>query len=212
MFKMISYGILKIVLIAFAFKAHAASISESAYRASLSADFVWRDRLPETNLAYSPSKDTLRWAWGPKPAIYPTVVVPTGVNSVRWKRDRVIAVAKKYIGLPYKHRHIPSQGGLDCSNFTSWVYNYGFGIHFSSNVQRQSQSAGRQLEEFEKFEPGDLLFIWNKTKTKITHVVIYVDSHTIIDSTITKDANGVALRPFQGRYKQRLALARRIFF
>lgn len=198
-----------IILMAFAFKVQAAPLSQEAYRASLTADFAWRDQLPETAHPRPPTHG--KWAWGPRPETYPPERVPPEVNPVQWQRARVIAVAKKYIGLPYKHRHIPSQGGLDCSNFTAWVYNYGFGMRFSSNTQLQSQTAGRELQEYEKFEPGDLLFIWNVPRTKISHVVIYVDKHTIIDSTISKAANGVALRPFQGWYKQRLALARRIF-
>lgn len=184
--------------------------SNISYEASVRADFPWRDTLPET---LSPRPPRLgKWEWGPKPATYPPAEPPAGVNPLQWKRDRVIAVAEKYIGLPYKHRHIPSQGGLDCSNFTSWVYNYGFGIRFSSNVKKQANTAGRPLTPNERLEPGDLLFIWNKDKTKIVHVVIYVNTGTIIDSTITEAANGVALRPFQGWYKQRFAWARRVFF
>jgi len=187
----------------------AEGLYNSAYENSLTADFAYRDSLPET--LHPRPKSTGKWHWGPKPITYPKVKIPAGVNPLTWKQDRVIAVATKYIGLPYMHRHIPSQGGLDCSNFTSWVYNYGFGIRFSSNVQKQSKEAGRKLSPDETFAKGDLLFIWNKEKTKIKHVVIYVNPTTIIDSTITKEANGVALRHFTGWYKQRFAFARRIF-
>lgn len=183
--------------------------ARSLYDYTLTADFAYRDRLPET-LNPRP-KGRGKWQWGPRARAYPAVLTPKNVDAVQWKRDRVVAVAKKYIGLPYKHRHIPSQGGLDCSNFTAWVYNYGFGIHFSSAVQKQSQTAGRKLLPDERLEPGDLLFIWNKARTKITHVVIYVNEHTIIDSTIDLAANGVALRPLKGWYVERFAFARRIF-
>lgn len=183
--------------------------NEQAYRASLTSDFALRDRLPET--AHPLPRTNGKFDWGPKPMTYPRVNIPNGVNPVQWERDRVIAVAEKYIGLPYMHRHIPSQGGLDCSNFTSWVYNYGFGVRFSSNVQAQSREAGRKLRPNERLEPGDLLFIWSKDRSKIKHVVIYVNPDTIIDSTITAKANGVALRAFRGWYKERFAWARRIF-
>lgn len=198
-------------LVAFTFKAQANHVllNAEAYRASLTADFPMRDQLPET--AHPAPKSEGKFDWGPKPLTYPPVTVPNGVNPIQWERDRVLAVAEKYIGLPYMHRHIPLQGGLDCSNFTSWVYNYGFGIRLSSNTQRQAEEAGRRLGPKEQFERGDLLFIWGKGKMKIKHVVIYVDQNTIIDSTITQKANGVALRPFRGWYKERFAWARRIF-
>lgn len=200
------------MLIVFNFKAEGSPtllFNEQAYQVSLTADFAMRDRLPET--AHPRPKTWGKFDWGPKPLTFPRAVIPKNVNPIQWERNRVVAVAEKYIGLPYMHRHIPSQGGLDCSNFTSWVYNYGFGIRFSSNTPRQAQDAGRRLNPGEQFEPGDLLYIWNKSKTKIKHVAIFVNQNTIIDSTISEKANGVALRPFRGWYKERFAWARRIF-
>lgn len=216
MFKSFSFlsisALFRMILVLFCVKTQATDFSLvnlEAYQASLTADFSMRDRLPET--AHPRERSPGKFDWGPKPLTYPPVEIPKGVNPIQWERDRVIAIAKKYIGLPYMHRHIPMQGGLDCSNFTSWVYNYGFGIRFSSNTQKQAQEAGRRLAPNEELEPGDLLFIWNKQKNKISHVVLYVDPNTIIDSTITKKQNGVALRPFKGWYKERFAWARRIF-
>lgn len=203
--------VIKFILLLCPFAGNAQPLPADVYRSSLTADFAVRDRYPQTAKPRPPEAG--KWNWGPKPLTYPPVVVPPlppGVTPLQWKRDRVIAVAEKYIGLPYMHRHIPSQGGLDCSNFTSWVYNYALGIRFTSNVHKQAQVAGRPLNPNEKLEPGDLLFIWNKARTKISHVVIYVNDNTIIDSTISKAANGVALRPFKGWYRKRLAFARRI--
>ncbi|OGR99322.1 MAG: hypothetical protein A2V88_03850 [Elusimicrobia bacterium RBG_16_66_12] len=118
-----------------------------------------------------------------------------------------MAVALKYVGLPYLHRHIPAMGGLDCSNFTAWVYNYGFGIRLNSNVQRQAETAGRRLGPDEPLRPGDLIFLWNDERSRVSHVAIYVDESTIIDAA----GGGVAVRPFSGRYRKRLAWARRVF-
>ena len=96
-----------------------------------------------------------------------------------------------------------------CSNFTSWVYNYGLGNKFSSGLQTQSESAGRKLLVDEKFEKGDLLFISNLSGTAISHVVIYIDEETIIDSTVDS-IDGVSVRAFKGWYKENIAFARRI--
>jgi len=168
-------------------------------------DFSDRDRLPETNV---PASDWhLFWGgWGPKPITYPKVVAPSGVDQSQWMHDRVVAVAEHYLGLAYAHRHIPQMGGLDCSNFTAWVYNFGFGIQLKSNVHVQSKTAGRKLAATETFQHGDLLFIWNRDKTIIAHVAIFIGNDQLIDST----KGQVAIRPFTGWYKTRFAWARRV--
>lgn len=94
--------------------------------------------------------------WGPGQALYPPPVIPEGVDSVKWERERVLAVANKYIGYYYQHHHIPDwsppQGwpwkdvsfsrqsqGLDCSDFSAWVYNYGLGLMLETDVVNQAQ-------------------------------------------------------------------------
>lgn len=183
-----------------------APTTQEEYINSLTADFEYRDSLPETN---TPESDWFKYSsWGPSASIYPEVTIPKGVDPVEWKIDRIIEVAKKYIGVPYNHSHIPTLG-FDCSNYTSWVYNYGLGIKFSSGITRQSESAGRMLTEGEEFKKGDLLFISNSSGTAIVHVVIYIDKDSIIDSTIDS-IDGVAIRGFKGWYKDRFSFARRI--
>ena len=187
---------------------------------ALTADFADRDRLPESTVPDSAwyksgSQDT----WGPKAAHYPPVRVPVGADPIEWKRARVLAVAKHYIGLPYQHHHIPAwappgsagaqTAGLDCSNFTSWVYNYGLGIEFTSDVHMQAdgpKAPGRRLSANEPLALGDLLFIMNRDRTKLTHVVIYVDPEHIIDD----HADGVRVRPFTGWYTNSFSHARRV--
>jgi hypothetical protein len=180
---------------------------------SLTHDFAERDRLPEfPEFRSSKSSGT----WGPHALQYPPVIVPEGCDPVKWKRLRVLAVAKRYVGLPYEHHHVPAwqtehgKGpGLDCSNFTSWVYNYGLGVKFTSEIKKQSDGAkapGRRLKDGESFEPGDLLFILKKDRSEVSHVVIYVDANHIIDS----HGKGVGMRPFKGWYKTHLSHARRI--
>ena len=133
----------------------------------------------------------------------------------------MLAVAQKYIGLPYRHHPVPgwapagaadpkeAGNGLDCSNFSAWVYNYGLGIKVTSEIGKQSQGAGapgRLLAAGEAFEPGDLLFILKSDRTCVSHVVIYLDDGHIIDSTV----GGVAVREFKGWYKTHLSHARRV--
>ncbi len=179
--------------------------NRAAFDASLVEDFVHRDSMPET------LEKTNTWSehwsqWGPWPIQFHKPNIPPIYNSVSWKLHRIDLVAKKYIGLPYRHRHIPSLGGLDCSNFTSWVYNYGLGIYINSNVINQSQTAGRILATTEHLRKGDLLFFWNKDRTKISHVMIYLEEGIVIDSS----RGGVQTHPLQEWREKNFAWARRI--
>jgi len=183
---------------------------------ALVADFAARDALPQSPVPMS------EWVtmkgWGPKASAYPEVKAPQGRAPITWKRARVLAVAKKYIGLPYRHHHIPAWApagevdpeeagnGLDCSNFTSWVYNYGLGIRFASDIEKQSDGPGRVLAADEPLAPGDLLFIRNQERTRISHVALYLDPDHVIDC----HAAGVAIRAFKGWYKTHLDHVRRI--
>lgn len=94
--------------------------------------------------------------WGPPARRYPP---PQGLaeRSPEWKRERVLAVAARYVGYGYQHHHIPdwepppgwpwkevasgkNGKGLDCSNFTSFAYNQALGVKLSSNVKEQAEA------------------------------------------------------------------------
>lgn len=176
------------------------------YPAAAQADFAERDHWPQ-----SAATHIARDSWGPKPASYPVPVIPAGCDAAQWQRERVVAVAMKYIGLPYRHHHVPGFDGgdgpgLDCSNFTSWVYNYGLGVRLDSDIGRQAQTAGRRLAADEPLQAGDLLFIKTLDDRRVSHVAIYLDAHHLIDD----HNSGVAMREFSGWYASHLAYARRV--
>ena len=75
----------------------AQSLSECYDEKSLTYDLAERDRLPDVQTLRS-SKMSARW--GPHAFKYSAVVVPEGCDPIKWKRLRVIAVAKRFIGLP----------------------------------------------------------------------------------------------------------------
>ncbi len=173
-------------------------------------------------------------AWGPHPRQYPGV---SNFDSrpITWKRQRVLAVAAKHIGLPYQHHHIPAwdppaswpwkqvaygrnSKGLDCSDFTSWIYNYGLGFKLDTGIKEQANTvdiAGpggdgtvhvRTLSNdngyddlVRKLKTGDLLYIKND-QGDVGHVIMWVGVHgkspdstpLVIDCTGPehKDCNG----------------------
>jgi cell wall-associated NlpC family hydrolase len=150
-----------------------------------------------------------RWgAWGPPARAYPPARLEGW--TARRMRERVIAVAVRYLGYEYQHHHVPDWDppagwpwkpscagrngrGVDCSNFTGFVYNLGFGLRLNTDVQRQaversamgpgeSRTPVRRVElpgsfgaRIEALRTGDLLFIRNRGG-EISHVVIWVGS------------------------------------
>lgn len=173
--------------------------------------------------------------WGPPAKHYQP---PAGLSqkSADWMRQRIIAVALHFTGIDYQHHHIPAfappedwpkyepspkehRQGLDCSNFTAFVYNIGLGIKPTGDVQDQAAltemegpGSGRQitLKRIEKpasldecqrvLETGDLVYVNSRSRAEVSHVVIWVGkigqsadgAPLIIDSTGTgsKDSNG----------------------
>jgi len=125
--------------------------------------------------------------------------------------------------------------GLDCSNFSGWNYNWALGIHLNTDIHKQGaltkapsthgevtaetihRPEGSPAEWYaelcEKLAPGDLLYISNTQRTKVTHVIMWVGNCAespdgvplVIDSTggKIKDSSGHAipcgihLRPFR---------------
>lgn len=186
---------------------------------------------------YSPRIRKKFGAWGPDPRRYPP---PANYDQLppEWKRERVLAVAYNLIGLPYQHHHVPAwdpprnwpwkevkyghnSPGVDCSDFTSWCYNYGLGIKLSTGIVQQgtkTQIEGpggqgtidvktiRNDNGFDTLintlKTGDLLYIRNN-KGKIGHVIMWVGpigwspngTPLVIDSTGPehKDCNGTPI-------------------
>lgn len=180
-------------------------------------------------------------AWGPEPLRFPPPYEGFEFSNAdpQWMRERLVAVALKYVGLPYQHHHIPdwdppsrwpwkevaygrNSRGVDCSDFTSWVYNYGLGIKITSDVHKQAEAEsasapgrdGRLPIEVisnkygyedlvKRLRTGDLLYIKKKSADKVSHVIMWVGSigrspdgtPLVIDSTGSnhKDSNGVTI-------------------
>lgn len=161
------------------------------------------------------SQRTLRkfGAWGPQSRRYPEID-GFASRSPEWKRQRVLAVAAEMIGLPYQHHHIPdwdppahwpwkevaygrNSKGMDCSDFTSWIYNYGLGIKPNTGIGQQAEATGVEghgengasirIQKIyddkgfdslcSKLRTGDLLYIKHKDDDKVSHVIMWVGNH-----------------------------------
>jgi cell wall-associated NlpC family hydrolase len=178
--------------------------------------FIERNHLPESTVP-SDQWYTRNWneGWGPAAATY--LPPPEGAPSL-------VTVARRYLGLPYRHHHIPGwdpsttltgkpneSRGLDCSNYTSWVYNYGYGLHFSSNIHQQAMMYTQypNMERVDrpspstlpKFQPGDLLYFWRElpsSEREISHVAMFTTYHEKVPYIIDSHGIGVTEHPLTG--------------
>jgi cell wall-associated NlpC family hydrolase len=218
---------------------------------SLTGDFASRDALPQSPDPVANWYQTnaaghfVNGGWGPRSSPLPPPSIPenSGCDATTWKRERILAVAMRYLdtpgnplGLQYRHHHVPgwdpststyagaadenpdtdapqdmsawgAGNGLDCSNFTAWVYDYGLGIVFDGNVHDQYAGAagpmGTRIDQDGPFEPGDLLYLHpDGNPNQASHVVVYVDDQHVIDSRIdAQNVPGVNVRQRVGWYR-----------
>lgn len=175
-------------------------------------------------------------AWGPPARQYPA---PPGLErrDATWLQDRVLLSASRWIGYPYQHHHIPdwepparwpwikvaygrNSRGIDCSNFSSFAYNYGLGIKLDTGIRQQAERrqvrgpGGRGVltvgvvdrrpyaELVRDLRPADLLYIRNDAG-RVAHVILWLGEvgaaadgmPLILDSTGTghRDSDGVPI-------------------
>jgi cell wall-associated NlpC family hydrolase len=197
----------------------------------------WNDDREQSGISSQAwySRETRRqWgSWGPAQRRYPEAP-GWSTRPVRWLQERVLRVALHYQGLSYQHHHIPAWNppadwpwkkvksghggpGLDCSNFTGFVYNYALGVKMSTGIREQAtmeQIAGpgesgilpvQRIEKqdydttVKQLQPADLLYIRNNGGN-LAHVIMWLGdvgvspngTPLVIDSTGSghKDSQG----------------------
>eukprot|EP00123_Amoebidium_parasiticum_P008082 comp18561_c0_seq1/m.20046 comp18561_c0_seq1/g.20046 ORF comp18561_c0_seq1/g.20046 comp18561_c0_seq1/m.20046 type:complete len:369 (-) comp18561_c0_seq1:491-1597(-) len=84
--------------------------------------------------------------------------------------------------------------GIDCTSFTTWVYNFALGILFSGDTTQQSGMGLPKITDMNQLQNGDLIYFKGAPDgTKITHggIAMNTPNGTIaITSTIQGDADG----------------------
>ena len=143
-------------------------------------------------------KDHTHTKWGSQPK--PRKDVGTSL-SVDDRRRAVVETALAYVtrGLKYGHSHTPGrelENGLDCSNFTRWVFKKALGDAFDfkvSHVLRQSElgadvtmaddTHGEQsfiggAKALTALVDGDLVYFTGRRGGPVTHVGIFAHRYT----------------------------------
>ncbi|WP_226346422.1 transglycosylase SLT domain-containing protein [Agilicoccus flavus] len=100
--------------------------------------------------------------------------------------DRLVASAKKYLGVPYRWGGTNPRTGLDCSGFTQLVYREN-GISLP-RVARAQQDVGTRIGSLADAKAGDLLFFGDPA----THVTMYLGDGKMIHAPRTGDVVKIA--------------------
>ncbi len=109
------------------------------------------------------------------------------------KAEKIIATAKKYIGVPYLWGG-ESPSGFDCSGYVQYV----FKVHgISLNRTAETQYKHGSYVSKSNLKPGDLVFFQNTYKAGISHVGIYIGDGKFIHASSSK---GVTISNLSSSY------------
>ena len=92
-------------------------------------------------------------------------------------RERVVRIAKRYIGIRYRDGG-ETPWGFDCSGFVMFVYRKS-GLNVPRTAIKQYRS-GRKID-ISLAKPGDLVF-FNIYRNRISHVGVYLGDFIFIHS------------------------------
>lgn len=155
------------------------------------------DREDDRKVDICKTKERLR------PRVQPTGrytnITPAGLN-----RDRVLLDVVSFLGVPYAHGGM-SKEGMDCSGFTTYVYQNAAHRSLPRTVDGQYES-GEGVEK-DSLQFGDLVF-FNTTGESPSHVGIYIEDDLFAHAGVT---SGVTLSSLESTYyARRYVGARRV--
>jgi len=119
--------------------------------------------------------------------------------------ERLVAVARTYLGTPYRMGGI-SRKGVDCSGLTCLVYSE-LGMRLPRTARAQAR-VGRAVAG-NSLAPGDLVFFSRRRGGRITHVGIFIGGNRFIHAS--PSAGAVRVDSLENRYfRERFVGARRV--
>ncbi|MBA3716845.1 MAG: C40 family peptidase [Actinobacteria bacterium] len=106
-----------------------------------------------------------------------------------------MAIAKRYLGIPYVYAGATPKGGFDCSGLTQYVYAQ-LGISLTHYSGAQFHEGYRILKS--QLRPGDLVFFYGKKEPE--HEGMYIGNGQFIHAPHTGDV--VKISPMAGHYSE----------
>jgi len=108
------------------------------------------------------------------------VLVDALIPRPRLSTDEMVALAKRFLGLPY-YWGGTTPFGLDCSGFVQLIYRLS-GIDILRDADIQFEGSGLQTVPAGQESAGDLVF-FGRAPNRITHVGMMVDHEEFINAT-----------------------------
>lgn len=109
-------------------------------------------------------------------------------------RSELVALAKKYIGVPYVYGGVTTRG-FDCSGYTQYVYRK---LGITLNRTAASQASNGIIVAREDMQPGDLVIFSNTVGHRFgTHIGLYLGNGKIIHAGSSR---GVCIADLDSNY------------
>jgi len=155
--------------------------------------YIRSDYLDLTEIPYEnrdSSKKPLFFRGGKSTGVTPS---PEALNGTSDLRQKIVATAKQYIGVPYLWGGT-TPSGFDCSGFVQYVYQrHGISLPRTSKEQ---WTVGTAISK-SALQPGDLVFFANTYTTGISHLGIYIGNNQFIHASSSK---GVTITDLSNSY------------
>ena len=155
--------------------------------------YIRSDYLDLTEIPYEnrdSKKEPLFFRGGKSTGVTPS---PEALNGTSDLRQKIVATAKQYIGVPYLWGGT-TPSGFDCSGFVQYVYQrHGISLPRTSKEQ---WTVGTAISK-SALQPGDLVFFANTYTTGISHLGIYIGNNQFIHASSSK---GVTITDLSNSY------------
>lgn len=125
------------------------------------------------------------------------VIVPAGPAAATTPGQRIVTVAKRWVGARYTYGGETPRQGFDCSGYTRWVYRQAHVALLPHNANAQRFAPRMHRIPRAQARPGDLIFYFDGSG-RAFHVAIYAGHGA--QFAATTPSGGVRRQPIWSRH------------
>lgn len=133
-------------------------------------------------------------------------VAPTVSSFSSSQGQKIVSMAKNYIGIKYVWGGTTPSVGFDCSGFTQYVFAK---CGYTLKNRTQQYTNGTSVS-YRNLKPGDLVFFATNGNGRISHVGIYVGNGTFIHAPKPGSYVKISSMAYGSYYQRTFVCARRI--